>query len=249
MGILDGTVAVITGAGSGMGKASTRTFVREGARVVAADISGAEAQTAAEVGPEVVPCHCDVSQEADIERLIAVAEERFGRIDAMLNVAGIGGAEPLDDLAMTDFDRKLDVNLRGVLLGTKHAIRSMMKSGGGAIVNWGSVAALNASAAYPSSAYSVSKAGVVALTKAAAVEYGRYGIRANVICPGFILSEIMGRSAAQRFPDLVNSVAALERMGQPDEVAEVAAFLASSKASFVSGAVLPVDGGWAAKLA
>jgi NAD(P)-dependent dehydrogenase (short-subunit alcohol dehydrogenase family) len=245
---LDGKIAVITGAGSGMAKASTKVFVREGASVVAADISGAEKDTAAEVGDAVMPVHCDVTEEGDVEATFQAALDEFGRVDAVLNVAGIGAPEALHDLSMEEYDRITDVNLRGVLLGMKYGIRAMVAGGhGGAIVNWSSVGGLNASS-FGTATYSATKAGVIAVTKAGAVEYGDRGIRVNAICPGFILSEIMGASGREKFPEMVEK-AALGRAGEPIEVAEVAAFLVSDRASFVSGAIIPVDGGWSAKLA
>ena len=246
MGLLDGKVAVITGAGSGMAKASVRVFVREGAKVVAADISGAEKDTAAEVGGDVLPVHCDVTKESDIEAMVRAALEEYGRLDAMLNVAGIAEGLRITDITEEHYDRQMNVDLRGVLFGMKHGIRAMLEAGnGGSVVNWSSLGGIGGSAY--TSVYNAAKHGVVGATKCAAIEFGRKNIRVNALCPGFIHTEIMGAN-----PDLTPGIlekAALNRGGQPEEVAEVAAFLASDKASFVSGAIIPVDGGWSAKLA
>jgi NAD(P)-dependent dehydrogenase (short-subunit alcohol dehydrogenase family) len=248
MGELDGKVAVITGAGSGMGRASAKIFVREGARVLAVDISGREKATADTFGDAVVPFGCDVTQESDVEAMFRAAVDAFGRVDAVLNVAGIAGGAPLADATVEDYERIMAVNLRGVFLGTKHGIRTMRETDGGAIINWSSTGGLNA-AAIPVSVYSASKAGVISFTKAAAIEYAEHGIRANVICPGFVETEMSGGpGSAERFPQVVQGQA-MKRGAHPDEIAEVASFLASNRASFMTGAVVPVDGGQAARLA
>lgn len=247
MGELEGKVAVITGAGSGMGRATTGVFVREGAQVLAADITGREEETAAEVGDAVVPFRCDVAREDEVEAMFAAALDRFGRVDAVLNVAGVGSAQALADISRDEYERVMDINLWGVLLGTKHGIRTMLPSGGGVIVNWSSTGGLNGSV-LPVSVYSASKSGVIAFTKNAAIEYGTRGIRANAICPGFIETELTGgKGSAEKFPAMVANTA-LQRGGQPEEVGELAAFLCSDRAAFITGAVIPIDGGMTARL-
>ncbi len=246
MGELNDKVAVITGAGSGMAKASVKVFIREGAKVVAADISGAEQTTAEEVGGDVLPVHCDVTKEDDVEALMATAVKEFGRVDAVLNVAGIADGCMLGDLDMALYDKLMDVDLRGIFHGMKHGIRTMLPTGGGSIINWSSIGGINGTAGV--SVYSAAKHGIIGASKCAAIEYGTQGIRVNVICPGFIITEIMSVGAEDFIPDIA-AKAALNRAGLPHEVAEVGAFLASDRASFVTGATIPVDGGWTAKLA
>jgi NAD(P)-dependent dehydrogenase (short-subunit alcohol dehydrogenase family) len=247
MGELDGKVAVITGAGSGMARAATHVFVREGAKVLAADVSGREKDTAAELGDAVVPFHVDVTEESQVEAMFAAALEAFGRVDAVLNVAGIGGAEAVAEITLDEYERIMAVDLRGVMLGTKHGIKTMVPTGGGVILNWSSIGGMNGSR-MPTSVYSAAKAGVISFTKAAAIEYGTDGIRANAICPGFIETEMSGgKGAAERFPALVGG-SALRRAGQPEEVAELASFLASDRAGYITGAVIPIDGGTTASV-
>jgi NAD(P)-dependent dehydrogenase (short-subunit alcohol dehydrogenase family) len=240
MGLLDGKVAVITGAGSGMAKSSVKVFAREGAKVVAADISGAENDTATEVGASVVPVHCDVTNEADVEATMRAALDQFGKLDAVCNVAGIGDAAMIADVTMEHYDRLMDIDLRGVLLGTKHGIRAMIESGnGGAIVNWSSIGGLNASPF--TGVYSAAKAGVISVTRTAAVEYAEKGIRVNCVCPGYIKTEGMG-AGLDHYPGAAEHTP-MKRLGQAHEIAEVAAFLCSDRASFVTGAIVPIDGG------
>jgi NAD(P)-dependent dehydrogenase (short-subunit alcohol dehydrogenase family) len=225
-----------------MGRASAEVFVREGAKVLAADISGRQEETAEALGSAMVPFRVDVADEASVEAMFAAALVAFGKVHAVLNVAGIGAHSPLADTTVEDYEQVMAVNLKGVMLGTKHAIRTMLPTGGGAILNWSSTGGMNGSR-LPTSVYSAAKAGVISFTKAAAIEYGTRGIRANAICPGFIETEMSGgKGAAERFPALVQG-SALRRGGQPEEVAELASFLASDRATFITGAVIPIDGG------
>ena len=249
MGILDGKIALITGAGSGMARATSHVFVREGAKVFGVDITGREKETADELGDAFVPFNADVSDEEQVEAMFAAALEAYGRIDAVLNVAGVGGVpRGLADVLPEDYERVMSINLNGVFFGTKHAVRNMLPTGGGVIINWSSTAGLNA-ALRPVAVYSTAKAGVIAVTKAAAVEYGPQGIRANALCPGLIVTEMSGGpQAIERHPELVEA-APLKRAGQPEEVGELACFLASDRASFISGAIIPIDGGSSAVLA
>ena len=242
---LEDKVAVITGAGSGMGRASAEVFVREGARVVVADVSGAEEDTAQQLGPNVLPFHCDVSKEDDVKNLIEFAVAQFGRLDALLNNAGVVGSSPITEMSMEDFDRIVNVNLRGVVLGMKYGILAMMESGGGSVINWSSIGGLG-SMGPPAAVYGASKAGVIAATRDAAVELGPHGIRINAICPGFILTEGIGMPAIEKVPSIAEKPP-LRRAGLSSEVAELASFLASDRASYITGATIAIDGGLTAK--
>ncbi len=246
MAELQGKVAVITGAGSGIGKATAAAFVRAGAKVVVSDVSGAEEETASLLGAAARPFRCDVSEETQVEAMMRAAIDAFGRIDAVLNVAGLALSCPLADMDMAIYDKIFNVDLRGVIHGTKHGIRAMRKFGGGVILNWSSLAAFGASSG--TSMYSAAKAGVISVTKSAAVEYAAVGIRANVLCPGSIFTEMWSKAPPEFVEQRTRSVP-LGRLGRPEEVADLAVFLASDRACFVNGAVIVIDGGQSAQLA
>ncbi len=239
-------VAVVTGAGAGMGRATAHMLCSRGAKVIVGDISGAHRYLAREFGGSMIAVDCDVRDESQVEAMIATAMKEFGRVDAVLNVAGFGIPGMLADVDMADYDRMLNVDLRGVIHGTKHAIRAMSQTGGGVILNWASNAAFGAARMW--GVYSAGKAGVVAITKAAAVEYAGAGIRANVIAPGTVVTEAIAQMPGEMAAQLMASIPA-GRFGRTQEVAELAAFLVSDRAPFLSGAVIPIDGAQTAQLA
>ena len=248
MGLLDGKVAIITGAGRGIGKATAEVFVREGAKVVAADISGAEKDVAAELGEAVLPCHVDITKTEDVAAMITAAVEAFGRLDVLVNNAGTPASRAPEYLDMDEYEAQTAVNLRGLLLCVKLAIPAMLETGGGSIVNVSTVGSLGVEDRAPAM-YSAAKAAVNNLTQSVAVEYGPKGIRANVIATGFTLTEVNSSRIPAEVLRELTAKSALKRGGTSQEQAEVAAFLASDRASFVTGAVVPVDGGWSARLA
>ena len=249
MGRLDGKVAVITGAASGMGQAAALLFAREGAHVVLADLNGpggeAAAEAASQAGPRCVFQRTDVSSEPDVEALVARALKEFGRLDVMFNNAGIGGAlGSIEGISVEDWDRTQAVCLRGVFLGIKHSVAPMRAQGGGAIVSTASIAGIDG---YPNlHAYCAAKAGVVNLTRSAAIELAADRIRINCVAPGGVSTPILGGGSgfnkAATDAALVNAQP-LPVAGQPEDIAEAALFLASDAARFVTGHCLVVDGG------
>jgi NAD(P)-dependent dehydrogenase (short-subunit alcohol dehydrogenase family) len=246
MGQLDGKVALVTGAGSGIGKACSLLFAREGAKVLATDISGAQQATAALAGDGALAVQCDVTDEAQVEEAVDRAVSELGGLDVVVNAAGIVSGASIVDASMDEYDAVLDVDLRGTILGMKHAVRAMLAAGsGGAIVNFAAIGGLTPSAG--NTLYHAATGAVIAATKSVARDYGAHGIRVNVICPGLILTEGIGAMGMRARPENAGK-SALGRAGEPDEVARVAAFLASDAASFVTGVTLPVDGGWVIRL-
>jgi NAD(P)-dependent dehydrogenase (short-subunit alcohol dehydrogenase family) len=236
-------IAVVTGAGSGIGKAIARRLHAEGCTVVAVDISGNEDVTAQELGGRAWGAHVDVSSKTAVMNLFKDVRSRHGRLDVLCNVAGgLVGTKvsevPLHQLSEDDFDRMIDVNLKGVYLCMKYALPLMMDSGGGAIINMASVG--HSVVAPALHAYSAAKAGVVMLTKSVAVDYGVHNIRANAICPGFVETP-----PAKDYLDLNREViiaaTPTRRLAQPEEIADLAAFLARGGCASMTGATLYVD--------
>ena len=256
MGRLDGKVALITGAGSGIGESTAEIFAAEGARIVAQDIDAASAEKVTskigESGGQGIAVAGDVSSKADAERIVKEAVERFGRVDILVNSAGVTPryARPEWDFEQT-WDWVISINLKGTYLMSWFAVNEMKKQGSGAIVNLASIIGL---VGYPSgfsdgfNAYPHSKGGVVQMTRDMGVGLAKTGIRVNAICPGFLFTNLT-RSLTEDAEMLakLESAHPMGRLGQPEEVARAAVFLASDEASFITGTCLTVDGGYTAQ--
>jgi NAD(P)-dependent dehydrogenase (short-subunit alcohol dehydrogenase family) len=247
VGLLADKVIVVTGAGQGMGRVFARVAAREGARVVAADVSGAEAETAEMIGSAAIPFHVDVTCERQIAAMYAAAVDAFGRVDGSVHAHGISGNRRGEAVSFEEYDQLTSVHLGGMLMCSKHAIQTMVPTGGGAVVNFSAVASLNGSE-FISAAYAGAKAGVNAMTKSLAVQWGSRGIRVNAVAPGFTLSEKNQNIPADLMAGM-KARAALQRAAHAEEPVQLAAFLCSDRAAFISGVVIPVDGGWTARLA
>jgi len=242
---LAGKVAIVTGAGSGIGRAVAELFHGQGAKVVAADISGQEKVTCDGLGSNALPVSADMAQRTEVEAVVARAIEEFGGVDVLCNCAAItGAATPLVEYPENWFDRELSINLKGVFYAMQAALPVMTKAGRGSIINFASTQAFFA---VPfAGGYAASKGGVVSMSRVAALESASSGVRVNVICPGLIDTPMMARfrdTAGAAEIDQVVSATPLGRLGRPEEMAQCALFLASDESSYVTGSVMMADGG------
>ena len=252
-GRLDGKVAVITGAASGIGRGTVDLFVAEGARVIAADVQDDKgARIEEDHKGKAFYVHCDVTEEAQIAAAIAAAKNRFGRLDVLFNNAGAGGArETADAITAEGFDAVMHLHVRAAMFGMKYAVPVMKARGGGSIISTASVAGLRTG--FGPFLYSVAKAAIIHMTHAAAVELGQMNIRVNCICPGLIATSIFGvglglptqvaDSAVKAIAEGSQNAQFIQRGGVPKDIAEAALYLASDGSSFVTGLALVVDGG------
>ena len=249
MAELDGMVAVITGGASGIGERSAELFVEEGARVVIADLQRDRGEALADrLGPDAVFVPCEVSQESDVKAVIDAAMSQWGRLDCLFNNAGFGGVlGPLEDVPVEEFDLTMAVLVRGVYLGIKHASPIMKSQGAGSIVNTGSIAGITAGRG--PQVYSVAKAAVIHMTKVTAMQLAEHRVRVNCICPGYIATPLSANTVG-RPDDLIEQRVRnydqrqpIPRVGRPDDIAQLALWLAGSRSEFVTGQAWVVDGG------
>jgi NAD(P)-dependent dehydrogenase (short-subunit alcohol dehydrogenase family) len=255
MNRLEGKVALITGGASGIGAATARLFVAEGAQVLIADLQGGvAAELASELGPAADSIACNVAREADVAAAVRHAVERWGRLDILYNNAGFGGASgPLSETSVEEYDMTMDVLLKGVFLGIKHAAPVMSAQGSGSIINTASVCAFEAGIG--AQLYTVAKAAVVMLTKTAALELAEANVRVNAVCPGYITTPLAaGRPLSENDPEAVSLALdrlrdrnsdnqPLGRSGEPEDIANMVLFLASDESAWVTGQAMVVDGG------
>ncbi|WP_158962166.1 SDR family NAD(P)-dependent oxidoreductase [Myroides fluvii] len=246
MKMLENKVAIVTGGASGIGKAVVELFVKEGAKVVIADLNEElGSKLAQSLGANTHFVKSNAAEPADNEALVQEALKKFGKLDIAVNNAGIGGATaPTGEYAIDEWKKVTSINLDGVFYGMRYQIPAMLKNGGGSIINIASILGQVGFAGSP--AYVAAKHGVVGLTKTAAWDYGTKNIRINAVGPGFIETPLLS-SMAPEVKHFLESQHAMQRLGTSEEVAEIIAWLASDKASFATGGYYPIEGGYLAK--
>lgn len=245
---LKGKTAIVTGGASGIGEATVREMVKEGSHVLIADLNDSAGQKLAEElnssETKVIYQRVNVTNEEDIANMVEKAVAEFGKLDIIFNNAGIGSTAPSIELSYEDWKKTISVNLDGVFLCAKHAIKAMIKNGGGSVINCASILGHVGQAATAS--YSAAKGGVVNLTRTLAIEYAKENIRVNAVCPGYIETPLLNQLDEATKKHLT-SLHPIGRLGKPEEVAKAVIFLASDDASFITGANLLVDGGYTAQ--
>lgn len=245
MGRLDGKVAIVTGAAQGMGAAHARRFIAEGAKTVITDVNAAAGEAlAAELGDAAMFHRLDVSSGSEWMQVVAAATERFGPVGVLVNNAGIlGPGKACADLDEADFLQVCAINQTAVFLGTKHVIPSMIAAGGGSIVNISSISGIVAIYGTPNVAYAASKFAVRGITKQVAIEYGKQGIRANSVHPGYIRTPMMTAALDEDQIKVASGSVPIGRVGEVEDVSNLVVFLASDESGFVTGTEHVIDGG------
>jgi NAD(P)-dependent dehydrogenase (short-subunit alcohol dehydrogenase family) len=255
MGRLDGKVAIVTGSAMGIGQATVFALAREGAKVTVSDINDTEGEATADhiraAGGQAFFQHADVGSTADMERLVEATVNRYGRLDVMVNNAGVAIPGSVTEISEENWIALINIHLNGTWRGMRFAIPHMIKNGGGSIINMSSVQAIIGFKGW--SGYAAAKGAIMALTQQAAIDYGPHNIRVNAIAPGAIMTPMNEKRLAEETDNaeellaLWNSWHALERMGTPEEVANLIVFLASDESTFITGSILKIDGGMTVK--
>lgn len=242
---LDGKVAIITGGAQGMGAAHARRFIAEGAQIAFTDINAEEgSRLQGELGEHALFIRHDVTSEEDWKSVVEQTEQRFGPVSVLVNNAGIlGPGAKAGDLAVADFDKVCAVNQTAVFLGTKHAIPSMIRAGGGSIVNVSSISGIVAIYGTPNVAYAASKFAVRGITKQVAIEYGENNIRANSVHPGYIRTPMMTAALDEEQIKIASGSVPIKRVGEVEDVSNLVVFLASDESGFITGSEYIIDGG------